>query len=672
MNTSKQNTDQLAINTIRMLSIEAVEKANSGHPGMPMGATPMAYTLWTRIMNQNAANPKWFNRDRFVLSAGHGSMMLYSLLHLTGFDVTIEDIKQFRQWGSRTPGHPEYGHTAGVEATTGPLGQGMGMAVGMAMAEQFLAASYNREGFNIVNHYTYSICGDGDLMEGVCQEAASLAGHFKLGRLIVLFDSNHITLDGEANLSFTEDVRKRFEAYGWQTLHVPNGNDLDEIEAAIREAQQDQTRPTLIEINTVIGYGSPNKGGKSASHGSPLGQAETQLVREHYGWEYPPFHVPSEVYDHFSRIAERGKQAEKVWNRLWQQYQAAHPELAHELEQAIQGKLPEGWDKDIPVYSPEQAPFPTRQASENILNAIGNKVRFILGGAADLASSVKTELNNSTTFLPGDYQGRNIAYGVREFAMGTMMNGLLLHGGVRAYGGTFLVFSDYMRPAMRLSALMKQPVIYVFSHDSIAYGEDGPTHQPVEHIPSLRLIPNMLVIRPADANETAAAYKFAFTQNERPVSMILSRQDLPVLEATAELSHQLERGGYTLYDAENGSPDLILIASGSEVALASRLRNELSAQGHAVRVVSMPCRELFNEQTQSYKDSVLPPSVKARAVIEMAHPSGWDRYAGDNGLVFGIEQFGASAPGERMMQEYGFTVNGLLPILQDYLTRIQN
>lgn len=665
------NIDQLSINTIRMLSIDAVEHANSGHPGMPLGAAPMAYTLWTRILRQNGANPQWFNRDRFVLSAGHGSMLLYSLLHLGGFGVSIDDIKQFRRWNSKTPGHPEYGHTPGVEATTGPLGQGMAMSVGMALAERHLAAVYNRPGYEIVDHYTYALCGDGDLMEGVSQEAASLAGHLKLGRLIALYDSNNITLDGDADRSFTEDVKLRFQAYGWQVLHVRDGNDIDAIEAAISEAKRDSDRPTLIEINTVIGHGSPNKGGKSASHGSPLGAGEVALVREFYEWPHEPFHVPEEVRAHFAQLSAKGEGQEAEWNQLWTAYADAYPDLAEQLRLSIAGELPADWDKALPVYTPEDKPIATRQASEDILNALADKVPNLLGGSADLASSNKTLLKHYPDFAPQSYEGRNIWYGVREFAMGAVMNGITLHGGARAYGGTFLVFSDYMRPAMRLSALMGQPVMYVFTHDSIAYGEDGPTHQPIEHIPSLRLIPDMLVVRPADANETAAAYKFALSQREKPVSLILSRQDLPILAGTAEKADQLAKGAYVLADAENGQPDLILIATGSEVDLSLRLRDRLQSSGHAVRVVSMPSRELFDAQSQAYKDAVLPPSVAKRAAIEMSRPSGWERYTGHRGLVFGIDRFGASAPGDHMIEQFGFTVDNLAPQLESYMKNLE-
>lgn len=655
--------------TIRMLSIDAVENAVSGHPGMPMGAAPTAYALWTRILKQSSTNPSWFNRDRFVLSAGHGSMLLYSLLHLSGFGLTMEDLRQFRRWGSKTPGHPEYGHTPGVEATTGPLGQGMAMAVGMALAERFLAATFNREDEQPIDHYTYALCGDGDIMEGVCQEAASLAGHLKLGRLIVLYDANQITLDGDADLSLTEDVKKRFEAYGWQVLHVRDGNDVDAIESAVLEAKNDTCRPTLIEINTVIGYGSPNKAGKSASHGSPLGSAEVDLVRTAYEWTHGPFHVPPEVYDHFAAVSAKGQEAERSWNESWERYRSKYPELSQQLETAIQGQLAGDWASRLPVYLPERGAISTRQVSEDVLNAIAAQVPNLLGGSADLASSTKTLIKQSPAFLHGNYAGRNIWYGVREFAMAALMNGMLLHGGLRTFGGTFLVFSDYMRPAMRLSALMGQPVVYVFSHDSIAYGEDGPTHQPIEHIPSLRLIPDMIVMRPADANETAAAYRYAFSQNSKPVSMILSRQDLPVLEGTAERAVHVERGAYVLYEAYNGAPDLLLIATGSEVALAREIQLALEKEGKGVRVVSMPSRELFDVQSETYKESVLPSAVSKRVSLEMAHPSGWERYVGAQGLVFGIDRFGASAPGHVMIEKFGFTAEQILPQLKNYMNR---
>lgn len=494
----ENNIEQLSINTIRTLSIDAVEKAQSGHPGMPMGAAPMAYTLWTEFMNHNPAHSTWFNRDRFVLSAGHGSMLLYSLLHLSGYEVSIDDIKNFRQWGSNTPGHPEYGHTDGVEATTGPLGQGIAMAVGMAMAEQYLANKYNKDSYPVIDHYTYSICGDGDLMEGVSQEAASLAGHLKLGKLIVLYDSNDISLDGDLDRSFTENVEDRFKSYGWQVIRVEDGNDTNEIRKAIQKAQENTHQPTLIEVKTVIGFGSPNKSGKSDAHGAPLGETEIQLTKEQYQWEHNPFHVPEEVYKDFKqKVYDRGMQNEKEWKNLFDQYKKDYPELANELEELIKGKLPEGWDRELPDYDGDS--LATRNASGDMINAIARHVPNFIGGSADLAGSNKTTIKGEEDFGPGSqYTGRNIWFGVREFAMGAALNGMALHGGLKVFGGTFFVFSDYVRPAVRLSALMGLPVTYVFTHDSIAVGEDGPTHQPIEHLPSLRAMPNLSVVRPAD------------------------------------------------------------------------------------------------------------------------------------------------------------------------------
>ncbi|GAB7387997.1 transketolase [Bacillaceae bacterium] len=670
MTSANRSVEQLAVDTIRTLSIDAVEKANSGHPGMPMGAAPMAYVLWSRFLKHNPANPNWFDRDRFVLSAGHGSMLLYSLLHLSGYDLTLEELKNFRQWGSKTPGHPEYGHTPGVEATTGPLGQGIAMAVGMAMAERFLAARYNKEGHELIDHYTYVLCGDGDLMEGVSAEAASLAGHLKLGKLIVLYDSNEISLDGETSLAFTEDVGRRFAAYGWQVLRVEDGNDLEAISSAIAEARKELARPTLIEVRTTIGYGSPNKGGTSAAHGAPLGAEEAKLAKEHYGWPYEPFHVPEEVRAHFAALKEKGERAEAAWNGKWERYKQAYPELAKELALAMQGRLPEGWESELPRFAEEGKKIATRDASGQVLNAIAKKVPFFLGGSADLASSNKTLLKNEGNFSADDYSGRNIWFGVREHAMGAALNGMLLHGGVRAYGGTFLVFSDYLRPAIRLSALMELPVIYVFTHDSIAVGEDGPTHEPIEHLPSLRALPGLTVLRPADANETAAAYRYAVSQNEGPVAMILSRQGLPVLAGTAERAAEgVARGAYVLADTQGQEPQAILLASGSEVSLAMQAQQALAEKGIAVRVVSMPSWELFEKQPPAYKEEVLPSRIKARVAIEMAHPLGWERYVGDGGTVLGIERFGASAPGGKLIEEFGFTVENVVAHVERLLQK---
>ncbi|ANB59680.1 transketolase [Anoxybacteroides amylolyticum] len=656
-----QTIDQLAITTIRTLSIDAIEKANSGHPGMPMGAAPMAYTLWTKFMNHNPSNPTWFNRDRFVLSAGHGSMLLYSLLHLSGYDVSMEDIKQFRQWGSKTPGHPEYGHTPGVEATTGPLGQGIAMAVGMAMAERHLAATYNKENFEIVNHYTYAICGDGDLMEGVASEAASLAGHLKLGRLIVLYDSNDISLDGELNLSFSENVGQRFQAYGWQYLRVEDGNNIEEIAAAIVEAQKELNRPTLIEVKTTIGFGSPSKAGTSDVHGAPLGADELKRTKEAYKWTFEEdFYVPEEVYAHFREVVqEAGAKKEAEWNELFAAYKQSYPELAHQLELAIEGKLPEGWEANIPVY-PEGKSLATRASSGEVLNAIAKAVPYFIGGSADLAGSNKTLIKGAGNFMPESYEGRNIWFGVREFAMGAAMNGMALHGGVKVFGGTFFVFSDYLRPAIRLAALMGLPVTYVLTHDSIAVGEDGPTHEPIEQLPSLRAMPNLSVIRPADGNETAAAWRLAVESTDRPTALVLTRQNLPTLATTAQRAYEgVKKGAYVVSEAE-GTPEALLLASGSEVSLAVEAQKALANEGIHVSVVSMPSWDRFEQQPKDYKEQVLPKHVKKRLAIEMASSLGWERYTGDEGDILAIDRFGASAPGEKIMEEYGFTVDNVV------------
>jgi len=665
MSANVRTIDDLSIATIRTLTIDAIEKAKSGHPGMPMGAAPMAYELWTRFMKHSPANPSWINRDRFVLSAGHGSMLLYSLLHLFGYeDVSMDEIKQFRQWGSKTPGHPEYGHTRGVDATTGPLGQGLAMAVGMAMAEAHLAKTYNRDGFNVIDHYTYVICGDGDLMEGISSEAASLAGHYKLGKLIVLYDSNDISLDGELSLSMSEKVLTRFEGYGWQTLRVEDGNDLAAIRKAIEEARADKERPTLIEVKTIIGYGSPNKqgkGGHAGPHGSPLGPEEAKLTKAFYGWPYPEFHVPDEVRAHFAALREEGVKAEREWQAMFEQYRKAHPDLARQLEDAIAGRLPAGWDADLPWYSPEDKALATRASSGAALNAIAKHVPQLIGGSADLESSTNTHMKGIGVFTPADYGGRNVYFGVREFGMAAAANGMALHGGLKPYVGTFFVFSDYLRPAVRLSALMKVPVIYVFTHDSIAVGEDGPTHEPIEQLPALRVMPGVTVIRPADGNETSAAWKFAVENTEGPVALVLTRQNLPHLPGTKEkASEGVRRGAYVLAEAENGQPQGILIATGSEVQLALKAQERLAEQGIHVRVVSMPSWELFERQSAEYRESVLPKAVKARLAIEMAHPLGWERYVGSEGAVLGITTFGASAPGDRVVKEYGFTVENVV------------
>lgn len=656
----KVNVDQLSIHTIRTLSIDAIENVGSGHPGMPMGAAPMAYALWTKFMNYNPSNPNWFNRDRFVLSAGHGSMLLYSLLHLTGYDVSLDDLKNFRQWGSKTPGHPEFGHTPGVDATTGPLGQGIAMAVGMAMAERHLAATYNRDGLNVIDHYTYSICGDGDLMEGVSAEAASLAGHLKLGKLVVLYDSNDISLDGNLNLSFSESVEDRFKAYNWQVIRVEDGNDLEGISKAIEQAKANQEQPTIIEVKTVIGYGSPNKGGKSASHGSPLGKDEIQLVKEHYKWSYEEdFFIPEEVISHFAELKKAAELKEKQWNEIFSIYEVSYPLLAKELSIAINGELPEGWDADVPAYRVGEDKLATRASSGEVLNALAKNVPQLFGGSADLASSNKTLLKGETDFNSTNYRGRNIWFGVREFGMGAAVNGMALHGGVKVFGATFFVFSDYLRPAIRLSALMKLPVTYVFTHDSIAVGEDGPTHEPVEQLASLRAMPGLSTIRPAEANETAAAWKLALESKDGPTALVLTRQDLPTLVDSEKAYEGVKKGAYIISEAK-GEPAGLLLASGSEVSLAVEAQKALKAEGIFVSVVSMPSWDRFEKQSQAYKESVIPKNVKARLGIEMGASFGWSKYVGDNGSVLAIDQFGTSAPGDKIIEEYGFTVENVI------------
>lgn len=663
MTASNNALDQLSVTTIRTLSIDAIEKAKSGHPGMPMGAAPMGYQLFAKTMKHNPSQPLWIDRDRFVLSAGHGSMLLYSLLHLSGYDLPLEELKNFRQWGSLTPGHPEFGHTAGVDATTGPLGQGIAMAVGMAMAEAQLASTYNREGLELINHFTYSICGDGDLMEGISSEAASMAGHMQLGKLVVLYDSNDISLDGELNLSFSENVAKRFEAYNWQVIRVEDGNDLGALAKAIEAAQAESSKPTLIEVKTVIGFGSPNKGGKgghAGPHGSPLGTDEAILTKSFYEWPHEEFHVPEEVRSHFAEVKKAGEQANAAWDALFAKYKAAHPELGAQFENVLARELPSNWDADLPVYTPSDKPLSTRVASGNALNGLAKNIPNLVGGSADLESSTMTHLKGLPLFKPGSYDGRNIYFGVREFGMAAAMNGIMLHGGLKVYGGTFFVFTDYLRPAIRLASIMGLPVVYVLTHDSIAVGEDGPTHEPIEQLASIRIIPGLTVIRPADGNETSAAWAYAMQNNDNPVALVLTRQNLPILEGTADARSNLSKGAYVVSEAANGEPQGILIATGSEVQLAVASQKALAEKGVHVRVVSMPSFDLFEKQEQSYKESVLPKGIKARLAIEMAHPFGWERYVGDAGAIIGISTFGASAPGDRVIQEYGFTVDNVV------------
>ncbi|WP_036696015.1 transketolase [Paenibacillus taiwanensis] len=645
-----------AIHSIRTLGIDAIEKSKSGHPGIVMGAAPMAYTLWTKHLQVNPQAPQWFNRDRFVLSAGHGSMLLYSLLHLSGFDLSIDDLKAFRQDGSKTPGHPEFGHTAGVDATTGPLGQGVAMAVGMALAEQHLAAKYNRDQLSIVDHYTYVICGDGDLMEGVSAEASSFAGHQQLGKLIMMYDSNDICLDGDLSEAYSEQTRQRYEAYGWQTILVENGNDVHALNAAIEEAKRDTKRPTLIEVKTVIGFGSPSKAGTNAVHGAPLGAEEAALTKAAYNWTEEPFVIPQDVYAHYAdHVAARGQAAMAAWTTMMEQYEAAHPELYSELQMAIQSELPADAFDNLPTHEAgyQQA---TRNSSHDAINAIASKVNYFLGGSADLAHSNMTTIKGEGLLTPAEPGNRNVQYGVREFAMGAMLNGMAVHKGLRVFGSTFFVFSDYLKAAMRLSSLMSVPVTYVMTHDSIAVGEDGPTHEPIEQLAGLRALPNMNVIRPADARETQGAWKLAMQSKSTPTSIVLTRQPLEVME-TSSLD-LVSRGAYVI-GAESKRLDAILIASGSEVNLAMQAKDALIVEGIDVRVVSMPSQELFDAQSAEYKESVLPNHCRARLAIEMGATFGWHKYVGLDGDVLGIDTFGASAPASVLLPQYGFTADNV-------------
>ena len=673
---SAATLDDLCVNTLRFLSVDAVQKADSGHPGLPLGAASMAYVLWTRFLKHNPANPGWLDRDRFVLSAGHGSMLLYSLLHMTGYDLPLEQIKQFRQWGSLTPGHPERGLTPGVETTTGPLGQGLANGVGMAMAEAHLAARYNRLGFDIVDHFTYGIVSDGDLMEGVASEAASLAGHLQLGKLIYLYDDNEVTLSAGTDITFSEDRARRFEAYGWHVQSIGDGNDRAAIEQALANARAETRRPSLILVRTHLGYGSPNRQDTYKAHGSPLGEEEVRLTKQNLGWPTEPaFYIPEPASAHFRRALDEGRQRETEWDTRFSAYQQAFPELAGELLNATRGELPAGWDQDIPLFPADAKGIATRVASGKVMNAIAPRLPALTGGSADLDPSTFTALSGLGDFeAPGasarDRQGseeggwsragRNLHFGVREHGMGAILNGLAAHGGTIPFGATFLIFSDYMRPPIRLAALMHLRVIYVFTHDSLALGEDGSTHQPVEQLASLRAVPNLNVIRPADANETAVAWRVALETRDRPTALILTRQNVPTIDrAQFSAADGLRRGGYILADAPGGKPALILIATGSEVGLAMAARERLLAQNVAVRVVSLPCWSLFDAQPQAYRDTVLPPSVGARLAIEAGVPQGWHRYVGERGEVLGVERFGASAPADVLMREYGFTVDNV-------------
>ncbi len=653
--------DLLCINTIRSLSMDAVQKANSGHPGAPMGLAPVAFTLWTRIMKHNPSSPDWFNRDRFILSGGHASMLLYSMLYLTGYDLSLEDIKNFRQWGSRTPGHPEYRHPPGVETTTGPLGQGFANGVGMAMAERHLAACYNTKDHEIIDHHTFVVCGDGDLMEGITSEAASLAGHLGLSKLICIYDDNKISIEGSTSIAFTEDVAARFKSYNWQVLKVENGNSVDEILKALKKTKAEKKKPSLIMIRTHIAYGSPNKQDSAEAHGAPLGEDEIRLTKKNLGCQADSaFCVPDEALKFCRRCLETGKKAEKKWLRKFKAYKKEFPDLAVKLSDAISGRLPEGWDAGLPFFSEKDGSIATRSASGKVLNAVAEKVTNLIGGSADLAPSNNTIIKNSCDFQKESYHGRNIRFGVREHAMGAILSGMALHGGVRPYGGTFLVFADYMRPSIRLAALMKLPVIYVFTHDSIAVGEDGPTHQPVEHLCSLRAIPGLTVIRPADANETREAWRYAMTNTGGPVALILSRQNLPVLERTeSNPASLLENGAYILFDS-GLKPSLIIMATGSEVNIALEAAKTLTAKGVSVRVLSMPSMELFEKTSAEYKDKALPSELSNRMAVEAGISMGWKRYTGDKGEIVGMTGFGASAPGGTLMKNYGFTADNIV------------
>lgn len=678
------NLDELCINTIRMLSVDMVQKANSGHPGMPMGAAPMAYVLWTKFLRYNPRNPKWPDRDRFVLSAGHGSALLYSLLHLTGYDLSMEELKRFRQWGSKTPGHPEYGETPGVEATTGPLGQGSAMGVGMAIDERFLAARFNRPGYELVDHYTYVIVSDGDLMEGVASEAASLAGHLKLGKLIYLYDNNRITLAGEVGLNFTEDVHKRFEAYGWHVQAIEDGNDIQSISKAIAVAREETSQPSFISIRTHIGYGSPNKQDTFEVHGSPLGPEEVIATKKNLGWPLEPaFHIPGEALAHFRKALTNGNQLEAEWRTKLDSYGKTYPELRAEWDQWMNFTLPEGWDKDLPRFSPDAKGVATRSAGGQVINAIASHLPFLIGGSGDLNPSTNTVLKGRGNFQygrtgdqavqgsvsgPWGYEGANIAFGVREHAMGSILNGIALHGGAIPFGSTFLIFSDYMRPSIRLAALMKLHVIYIFTHDSIALGEDGPTHQPVEHLSSLRAIPGLTVIRPADANEAVEAWRMAIEHKEGPVAIVLTRQNIPVIDRSKfNSASELKRGAYILADSSSGRPEILLIATGSEVHLALEVYEKLRAEGFGVRVVNMPSWEIFERQTEDYHSEVFPPDITTRVSIEAGTTHGWHKYVGLEGEAIGIDHFGASAPGKIVLKEFGFTSEDLLNKIKNLL-----
>lgn len=663
-----RDLDQLCVNAIRVLSIDAIQKANSGHPGMPMGIADAAYVFWMHFFKHNPSDPTWPDRDRFVLSAGHGSMLIYSLLHLTGYELSLDEIKRFRQWGSRTAGHPEFGNTPGVETTTGPLGQGFANAVGMALAERYLATRFNRPGFPVVDHYTYALCSDGDLMEGISYEAASLAGHLKLDKLIVLYDSNRITIDGSTDLTFTEDTVQRFIAHGWQVQAI-DGHDHKAVAYALAQAHAETTRPSLIICRTHIGYGSPNKQDSAKSHGEALGVEEVRLTRQALGWpEEPEFYVPPEVYAHMGPVVETGARQQREWEELLLRYREAHPDLAQLWDQMWTKRLPDNWETVLPKFGADAGDMATRVASGEAINALAPVIPGLIGGSADLTGSNNTLIKGAAPIQAGSFEGRNLFFGVREHAMGGILNGMALHGALIPYAGTFLIFSDYMRPAMRLAALMQQQVIYVFTHDSIGLGEDGPTHQPIEQLPTLRVVPNLYVVRPADAAETTIAWRIALERQDGPTALILTRQKVPTLNRNAYNGGHVPlapasgalRGAYVLHSP--AEPDVILIASGSEVHIALEAAHILEQQNIAARVVSMPCWELFEQQDKVYRDSVLPPMLTARVAIEAAAAFGWERYVGPQGSVISIDSFGASAPYKELYKQFGLTVEHVVAV----------
>jgi transketolase len=660
---NKMPIDELCINTIRTLSMDAVQKANSGHPGTPMALAPLAYVLWTKFMRHNPQNPKWFNRDRFILSNGHASMLLYSMLYLTGYDLSLDQIKNFRQWDSKTPGHPEHGLTAGVETTTGPLGQGFMNGIGMAIAEAHLAAVYNRDHFNVVDHYTYALCSDGDLMEGASHETASLAGHLGLGKLIYIYDDNHISIEGPTEITYTENVSNRFEAYHWHVQNIgENANDIEALSSAITNAQNATDKPSLIIVRSHIAYGAPNMHDTPEAHGSPLGEEEIKLTKKFYEWpENKHFLVPEKALTHMQRVVNTGKNLETEWNKKFAEYKKAYPDLAKQLEASLNNELPQGWDNGIPEFRPDDGPIATRKASSAVINGFADKIPWMVGGSADLAPSTNTLIKKSEYFSKGKYHNRNIAYGVREHGMCGINNGIILHGGLRPFGATFFIFTDYARPSIRLASLMKLPVIYVMTHDSIGLGEDGPTHQPIEHLASLRAMPHMWVIRPADANETAYAWRAAITRLEGPTMLVLTRQNLPIFDRKKYAPAEgLLKGAYIISREKGENPDIILLASGSEVQLIIEAREALSKEGIDARCVSMPSWELFQDQSNIYQAEILPPNVKARLAVEAGSPLGWSNWVGEKGDVIGITTYGASAPYKENFKHYGFTVENIV------------